>query len=33
MRNTVKRAGGGWDGQAIAVLLFGWFVALYVTLT
>jgi len=28
-----NRAVGGWDGQAIAVLLFGWFVALYVTLT
>jgi len=26
-------AAGGWDGQAVAVLLFGWFVALYVTLT
>jgi len=28
-----NRGVGGWDGQAIAVLLFGWFVALYVTLT
>jgi hypothetical protein len=32
MRLT-SRPAGGWDGQAIAVLLFGWFVALYVTLT
>jgi len=26
-----NRSAGGWDGQAIAVLLFGWFVALVVT--
>jgi len=28
-----NRAAGGWDGQAVAVLLFGWFVALVTTLT
>jgi len=29
----LNRAVGGWDGQAIAVLLFGWFVALVTTMT
>jgi hypothetical protein len=33
MMRQIRWAAGGWDGQAIAVLLFGWFVALYVTLT
>ncbi|GEM_PF-6046784 len=32
MRFT-SRAAGGWDGQALAVVLFGWFVALVATLT
>ena len=33
MRHHMHRTAGGWDGQAIAVLLFGWFVALVTTLT
>jgi hypothetical protein len=32
MKHHLQHATGGWDGQTIAVLLFGWFVALYVTL-
>lgn len=32
MRFT-NRTAGGWDGQAVGVLLFGWFVALVTTLT